>query len=560
MNCRNNRPPRRKIPGLRQIRLDKNYHLLICIFMATDYAMRKIIPFAIAFILCAFNCFAQQNSQSIKDFGAKGDGVSDDTQAFMKAVQSAQTLIIPKGIYNVKGPMAFNNLQNKVIILQGAVIRNTDNTKATLMLTGCTNVAIHGGTWTYASMPTGNGYDVAIRITTCRNIEITHTHVLGSSEQGIVLVCVIGANISNNVIEQCFRDGIYSHYSSNLIYACNYIHDIKDDAMSIHDYGIPAQRCILNDAGIPQAGNSIVFNNITKNTYEGFSSIGCTRLFIANNNIQNTVTGGISIFNSENLFKGSTARANRIVISGNKLSGCGGKPKIIGAYYGNNGQVSTGRAAIFVGVLDSKDQISNPQSRIQYVTVTNNTVTNCFENGAYLAQIDHLNVLGNTFRNNNISRSEYDGSEVEIQNCNAVTIDKNSVSDNRTSTESKDHSYSLDGVNGNMGSWSINSSGASPSTTNSSLKGANELSRDVKADVPGFSLKPGEYKIIRQKFSTGVLTDCIDLLPASSNSQLACNAFTDPTSGMIVVVIANNGKQNLDIPGGSWTVREFYHN
>jgi hypothetical protein len=410
-------------------------------------------------------------------------------------------------------------------------------------------------------MPTGNGGDAVLRITSSSRVEVTHTHILGSSEVGISLVCVLGANISNNVIEQCFRDGIYSHYSSGLIYACNYIHDIKDDAMSMHDYGIPSQRCILNDNGIPQAGNSIIFNNITKNTYEGFSSIGCTRLFIANNTIQNTVTGGISIFNSENLFKGSTAQANRIVISHNTLTGCGGTTNIIGKDYPNYGQISTGRAAIFVGVLDGKDAIVDPKSRIQYVTINNNKVSNCYENGTYLAQIDHLSLFANTFRNNNLSRNQYDGSEVELKNCTGVSSDGNSISDNRTSTADKDHTYSLDGVSGAIGKWNINSSGANTFTNNTTLHNAAELSKDVAANVPGFTLKAGEYKIIRQKFITGVLTDYINILPPSgTGSKLTCNACVSPADGTVIIVVANNGRSDIRMADAAWTVREFYHN
>lgn len=520
--------------------------------------MKKVFLVITAALFIFINCSAQQ---SIKDFGAKGDGVNDDTQAFMKAVQSTQKLIIPKGIYNIKGPMAFNNLQNREIILQDAVIRNTDNTKCTIAFTGCTNVAIHGGTWTYTNLPTGNGNDVAIRVTSCYKMEITHIHLIGSSEVGISLVCVLGANISNNVIEQCYRDGIYSHYSSGLIYACNYIHDIKDDAMSIHDYGIPSQRCVLNDAGIPQAGNSIVFNNTTKNTYEGFSSVGCTRLFIANNTIQNTVTGGISIFNSENMFKGSTAHANHIVISGNKLSGCGGSTRIINKYYPNYGQLSTGRAAIFVGVLDAKDVIIDPKSRIQYVTINNNTVSNSYENGIYLGQVDHLNLFNNTFRNNNISGSEHDGSAVELKNCNAITADQNSVTDNRRSPAEKDHTYSLDGVSGAIGRWNIISAGANPATGNSSLHSTAELSKDVKTIIASFTLKPHEYKLIRQKFSPGVLTDYVNLVPpAGISSSVTCNACIDGDNNEVIIIVSNNSRQSLTVGNSAWTVREFYHN
>lgn len=502
-----------------------------------------------------------QSGQSIKDFGAKGDGVADDTQALIKGIQTAQTLLIPAGTYNIKGVVNLIGLHNKVIIAdKGAIIRNIVDDKGSFNIYQCENFAIHGGTWTYLHLPAHNSADgqaCVFIVSTCKNFEATDLHIIGSAEMGFDLVADIGVNISNNIIEQCYRDGIYSHYSSNLLYCGNYIHDIKDDAMSIHDYGIAAQKTFLSAAGIMQAGNSVVFNNTTKNTYQGFGSIGCTKLFIADNNMQNTVNGGITIFNAENLFVGTTARANRIVISNNFLSHIGGKPKIMNDYYGNGAQIGTGRAAIFVGVLDEKSVILTPKSRIQYITINNNTINDNYEEGIFAAQVDHLNIFSNRLRNNNASGKTH--SAVEIKNCSAVFADKNTIVDTRQSPAAEDFAYSLDQVSGTAGDWGITGQ-VKPSVTGSSMQTGSERSKDVALNLKGFTLPAMECKIIRQHFSPGLLADYINLsAPAELRNRVTCNACLDPESGTLIVVVRNISHQALNIPTADWGVREFYH-
>ena len=508
-----------------------------------------------------FTSFAQ--THNIKEFGAKGDGVADDTRALLEGVKASRTLIIPYGTYNIKGLLSFAGIHDKTIIVQdNAIIRNTDNTKGTIYLNLSENITINGGTWTYVTLPTGNrtGAEHYFAFATCKNITVTNIHLIGSSEMGISLVADIGCNISNNIIEQCFRDAIYSHYSSNMFYCCNYIHDIKDDAMSIHDYGIPAQRSALMSAGIPQSGNAIVFNNRTSNTYQGFASIGCTRLFIANNTFTNTVTGGIAISNNELLFKGTTAHASKITISNNTLSYIGGKPHIINNYFQNDNQMGTGRAAIFVGVTDENGTINNPKSRITGITVNNNRVTNSHEDGAFIGEVDHLNFFGNTFTGNNTNRSANTGATVEIRDCTAVSIDKNTVNDTRTGLLSNEMAYKVDHTNGVAGQWNL--TGKSPHhVDNSAIQAATESSKDILLSLDSFTLKPSEYTVIRKPFSPGMLTDYINLIPPTSVAhKLVYNACIDPDNQSLIIIVSNTTRQTLTVNTADWTVRAFFHN
>jgi hypothetical protein len=42
---------------------------------------------------------------NVKAFGAKGDGTSDDTQAFAEAIQSHDKIFVPKGNYRLTGTL-----------------------------------------------------------------------------------------------------------------------------------------------------------------------------------------------------------------------------------------------------------------------------------------------------------------------------------------------------------------------------------------------------------------------------------------------------------------------
>ena len=259
------------------------------------------------------------------------------------------------------------------------------------------------------------------------NLTVKNVHINYSPQMGICLNNVATAVISNNIIENCFRDGIYAHYSVKLLYTLNVLRNIKDDAMSMHDYGIDAQKKWLAKQGFNQAGESKVINNIVINCYEGFSSIGCHNLTITGNKISNTVNAGIAIFNSEKLFKGSTARANNIIIKSNIIDHTGGTQTIMGRDYKNYGQLTGGISALFVAVEDANNLIVHPTSRINNITVEDNHVTDSYVDGAYFAQIDHLIFSGNTFTHCNLTPSIYCKKTIDISTCTDVTDQNNNV-------------------------------------------------------------------------------------------------------------------------------------
>jgi hypothetical protein len=403
------------------------------------------------------NAKAQSMQVNVKSYGAKGDGVTDDSKAITDAIKAGRTVTFPPGRYLISKTLVFNHVDKTHIIATGATILNNDNKIPSFFFENSNDLTIEGGTWTRTVLPTTiglNNNEHTFTFVGIKGLTVKDIHIIGSPEMGICMMNVIDATIDHNTIEKCFRDGIYSHYSANLVYSNNHLEDIKDDAMSMHDYGIAAQKTIITGAGFQQAGHAKIINNVVKNAYEGFSSIGCDGLYIADNNITNTVNAGIAVFNSETLSKGGTATVKNVVIKNNVLSYTGGTQQIINGSYSNNGQLSSGRCAIFVAVEDASNLINNPKTRLNNISITGNTVTNSYVNGAYIAQVDGLVFENNSFTDCDISRSRFSGRIVEIKSCTGVSVLNNSVIDDRRKPL-HDAGYDLTNVAGKVGNWTV---------------------------------------------------------------------------------------------------------
>ena len=145
----------------------------------------------------------------VTDYGAKGDGVTDDSQAFINAVANRGLIIVPPGKYRITKPIT---LQSNTI------------------LTGCGGsvLLIDGAVPTINIWSAGMVYhDVTnIRIT---NLELT-LHPNATTGSGISIV----QNYQENVTMQSAIANIYLDHL--------YIHDINDRGINTFGGGIGSKR------------------------------------------------------------------------------------------------------------------------------------------------------------------------------------------------------------------------------------------------------------------------------------------------------------------------------
>lgn len=126
--------------------------------------------------------------KTILDFGAKGDGKSDDTQAFLKAFESRETLIcIPYGTYNVT---------KQFVIHSGVKIQSHKraliNFKGAVAEEGSHGITVCGGIWNCT-----DSENCAFDFSDCTGCVVENAKLYSDSD------CVIGlANCKNIIIEK----------------------------------------------------------------------------------------------------------------------------------------------------------------------------------------------------------------------------------------------------------------------------------------------------------------------------------------------------------------------
>lgn len=212
----------------------------------------KIIP-TIIFTLYCFVAMAQQ-SISIKQFGAKGDGITNDNEAFVKAAEYIQnkggniTLNIPTGTYIVgaqyssdtyflegKNLMNFQNIKN--VHIKGIPSKNGKlpaiKYKDGLYFGTFYNEGIHKGK--PKCTPTANNYNKkeaayigsCIATTQCTNITISNIEIDGN-QNGMIIGGFYG-----DKGRQLNHRGLYLTYSNNITIKNCYFHHLALDGIEL---------------------------------------------------------------------------------------------------------------------------------------------------------------------------------------------------------------------------------------------------------------------------------------------------------------------------------------
>ena len=312
---------------------------------------------------------------SVKDFGATGDGTTDDTAAIQAAINAVQTSTFGGTVYFPKGNY---KTSSTLVILRTVTLKGDgpdfSSIKPTSALTApCLRIGVDGDT----PRPAGGFIE---------NISFDGTSTTNANAQGLNLWCS-GVEIRNTYVLNFAGIGVYATQAwttqmSNCLIQGNKSTGIYLDK-ECHDFGISFSRILYStDYGIRViSSNSVKIYgcDIEQNTYGGVyqdssNVVACRNLIIRDNyfeaNGPNATTPGIGYDVSTNMGVGTDTSAT---IHGNYFEPGGSATVHVN---GTNGvSISQNIGAIY-NFASGSGNVSMPIKAIIPLSVKSNSITN----------------------------------------------------------------------------------------------------------------------------------------------------------------------------------------
>jgi parallel beta-helix repeat protein len=431
---------------------------------------------------------------NIKDYGAVGNGSTDDTAAINSALTAAAgvgAVFMPAGTYvigtstNVSipantelfgaGPLttlkiAANPVVNPILNAVNNGFTNVwlhdfaiDGNKTAIATATSGNPDINGSTGT------GNNQIIWLSsndATPATNIFIDRIIQTNSFRLGIVMQNVQGGRISGCKVSGNNRDGITIYYNCKSVeIAGNQVSDCGDDHIALNAENGTSTGHTMQDISI--RGNT-VYGPSSRSKGKGIVARGVDRLVIADNVVDSVSELGIYLanFNSTNL---SHASVTGNIVHNTGSGGSAGKQGIL-VQANHSNQTATGTRGTITHVsivgntvtacgsagiqLDSGPSGLTPSGftgaavgDLQYVTISANTVTACTTStGAGIwvnsGPIDDVAITGNTVNANAQAGIQVTGANGPTPH-HRLTITGNTANTNSTNGISVDTSAAV---------------------------------------------------------------------------------------------------------------------
>mgnify|MGYP004693705157 CR=1 FL=1 len=360
--------------------------------------------------------------QSVKDYGAVGDGVTDDTAAFRAALSDGNKRIyIPEGSYKITGTVEL--FSNTTIICRGSVTHrvNAGNWSATFEAHNKENIKIVGlkmvGTGAVSGEPV---YSCMVYFDGCDNVSCVDCIFLDNQSAD----CVCFNDTDNVRVEGCYIDqysriGIECVGNTNDVYIVN--NTVLDciNTVTPNTYGISLsgyRTALTTGAPMPKNLNAL-FNYVKDEIphWEGIEAHGGDGIKI----IGNTVIGTHSGINL-NSSTGNNYNCYNSIVSNNYIE------------LGTNTAYARQIQNLCIAVSGDN------------VIVTGNVCKNGGVLNASLGNVDDVssfycvNVKGGVFADNTLTNAK--GNIFDIRNCTGLDIKNN-------------HFDSCEGFNGTNANW-----------------------------------------------------------------------------------------------------------
>jgi parallel beta-helix repeat protein len=362
---------------------------------------------------------------NVKDYGALGDGVTNDAAAFGLALTAASgsVLEIPSGTYQINSALTIP--ANTTVTGYGATLDfSSAGNIAALVLES--NVKLFGFKLLGPSNVSYNGNSIGIKCYGTDNSPSAPTYVTGPTLQDLFVTEFAGqgvdckynnnGKISDCRVTECGYTGIQILSSNRFQITNNYVGQITPGA-SGNAYGISissSEGSVISDP-IP------FFNEITGNIVEdvtvwtGIDTHGGDTIVISNNIVQNCKLG-IKLTDRD-IGAVRTIAPKNIVVSGN---------------YINDNNLFVGSAIVINGAITGSGTTTDYATNI---SITGNTILGHGEaNNDGAGAIRCYSTKNLTISGNNVRRPKVVGIVLDFDN-ESFSINGNTIVDPQDSTE-----------------------------------------------------------------------------------------------------------------------------
>lgn len=252
-----------------------------------------------------FNTINNLNVFNAKDYGAKGDGSTNDKAALTAAITAASVkggiVFLQPGKYNIATKLSL--LSNVKLLGDNAEIHFTGTGSAVIEAAGITNFAVEGIKVTGNALDATNPYGISIT-------NASHDgYIARCSFKGVYLGLFIGDVSTTSSYKITVRDNDFDSIGLNGIGLNCFGKDFIIDGNRFNRCGL-----IATATGTVNLGAGIEFRGATNST-------------ITNNhfyNLQYGGTGGVDMIRLENATEGATSTVQHVTVENNYGENCSG--------------------------------------------------------------------------------------------------------------------------------------------------------------------------------------------------------------------------------------------